>query len=50
MKVAIIKLGALGDMIVASPAIRSIVEAHSEDEITLLTRPQYADLFSACAG
>ena len=50
MKVAIIKLGALGDMIVASPAIRSIIEAHSEGEITLLTRPQYADLFSACAG
>lgn len=42
--VLIIKLGALGDVILATPHIRRIVEAHPETQVTLLTSPGYSCL------
>ena len=48
MKVLVIKLSALGDFILALPAMRRIREAHPEAEITLLTTPPYAALGEAC--
>lgn len=44
-KVLIIKLGALGDVIIATPHIEQIVAAHRDEEITLLTAPAYSGLF-----
>ncbi|NKB36290.1 MAG: glycosyltransferase family 9 protein [Gammaproteobacteria bacterium] len=46
MRVLIIKLGALGDAIVATPAIRAIIEAHPQNNLSLLTSTEYAELFS----
>lgn len=47
-RILIIKLGALGDAILALPAIERIRRAHPEAEITLLTTPPFAPLFEAC--
>ena len=44
--VLVIKLGALGDMILASPHIERIVEAHPDDRVWLLTAPEYLPLFA----
>ena len=48
MKVLVIKLGALGDFVLAGPAMRRIRQAHAGAEITLLTTPLYAPLGEAC--
>ena len=45
-KVLIIKLGALGDVILATPHIERIVQVHSGDELHLLTAPAFAPLFT----
>ena len=45
MKVLIIKQGALGDVIFATPILRQIQEHHSKDELWLLTTPAYESLF-----
>ncbi len=50
MRILIIKLGALGDTIVATPAIKAIIQSHSESRISLLTSTEYAGLFSALDG
>lgn len=50
MKTLIIKLGALGDAIVATPAIRAILETHSQSPVYLLTSTEYAGLFAALDG
>lgn len=42
-----IKLGALGDVILALPHIERILEAHAADRVTLLTAPPYAELVAA---
>ena len=47
-RVLVIKLGALGDFVLAFAAMRRIREAHPEAEITLLTTPPYAALGDAC--
>ena len=43
-RILMIKLGALGDVILAMPHVRRIVEAHPDAQITLLTAPGYADI------
>ena len=47
-RVLIIKLGALGDVVIALPAIERIRRAHPQAEITLLTTAPFATLFEAC--
>jgi len=46
-RVLIVKLGALGDFVLALAAMKRIREAHPEAEITLLTTPPYAALGAA---
>ena len=45
MKSVIIKLGALGDIIMSTPIIKSIQQAHTKDELYLLTSSAFAGLF-----
>ncbi|MGR6034167.1 MAG: glycosyltransferase family 9 protein [Candidatus Nitrosoglobus sp.] len=45
-RVLIIKLGALGDVILAIPHIKQIVQHYSEAEIWLLTAPEFVSLFA----
>lgn len=45
-RILIIKWGALGDVVVSSPHIRTILEAHREAEPALLTAPAFAPLFA----
>jgi ADP-heptose:LPS heptosyltransferase len=45
MKVLIIKTGALGDVIMATPLIAAIQAAHMDAEISLVTSPLFAPLF-----
>ena len=47
-RILVIKLGALGDMVLAFAAMRRIREAHPDAEITLLTTPAYARLGERC--
>lgn len=47
-RVLIIKLGALGDVVIALPAIERIRQAHPEAEITVLTTAPFQALFAAC--
>jgi ADP-heptose:LPS heptosyltransferase len=49
-RILIIKLGALGDMVLATPHIRTVVEAHPEAEVTLLTSPACATLVQGVSG
>ena len=44
-KILIIKLGALGDLILLAPFIRSVQQAHAGTAICLLTTPPFAHLF-----
>lgn len=45
MKVLIIKLGALGDVILATPFIQRIQQQHADAEVYLLTTPAFSGLF-----
>ena len=47
MNVLIIKLGALGDVVMATALIRAIVDHHPHDTVHLLTTPAFAPLFEA---
>lgn len=47
MKVLIIKLGALGDVVMATPLIEAIQIAHPGAQIQLLTTPAFAPIFHA---
>lgn len=49
-KVLIIKLGALGDVIMSTPLIRQIQEHHPNSEVFLLTSPPFADLLQHFQG
>jgi ADP-heptose:LPS heptosyltransferase len=49
-RILIIKLGALGDVVLATPHIRAIVEAYPEAEATLLTSPECAGLVRGLPG
>ena len=46
-RVLVIKLSALGDVVLGFAAMRRIREAHPEAEITALTTPPYAELIAA---
>jgi ADP-heptose:LPS heptosyltransferase len=45
-RVLVIKLGALGDVVLSTALLARILEAHAVDEVTLLTAPVYIDLLS----
>jgi ADP-heptose:LPS heptosyltransferase len=47
-RILVIKLGALGDAVIALPALARIRLAHPEAEITVLTTPPFKALFEAC--
>ena len=47
MNILIIKLGALGDIIISTSIIKKIINHHSKDTIYLLTTPNFKDLFNA---
>lgn len=47
MKILVIKLGALGDFVLAMAAMKKIREAHPDDHITLLTTPPFEPLARA---
>ena len=46
-RILVIKLGALGDVVLAFPAMKRIREAHPEAEITALTTPAFAGMIAA---
>lgn len=50
MKVLIIKLGALGDVIMATALVRQIQSHHNADELWLLTTPGFAPIFADWPG
>jgi len=45
-RILIIKLGALGDVVLCLPQLAHILEAHAAARATLLTAPEYAGLFA----
>ena len=45
MKILIIKLGALGDVIISTSVIEKILNHHKNDDISLLTTPPFENLF-----
>ena len=44
-KILIIKLGALGDVVIATAHIRMLLDYHKQDKVSLITSPSYAGLF-----
>ena len=42
--ILIIKLGALGDVVLSLPQIMKLLEVHADDHVTLLTAPAFAEL------
>jgi ADP-heptose:LPS heptosyltransferase len=50
VKILIIKFGALGDIILATPLLRGILGHHRGDAVTLLTSPAFAPLFQDWPG
>ena len=49
-KILIIKLGALGDLIIATPLIRAIIQNNKNAQIVILTRRTYAAFFDGWDG
>ncbi len=47
-RILIIKLSALGDVVISMAAVKRIRQAHPEAEITVLTTPPYAAIYAAC--
>jgi len=47
MNILIIKLGALGDVVMATPLIDAILKFHPDDDVHLLTSPGFAPIFEA---
>ncbi len=45
MSILIIKMGALGDVIMSTSIIRTIINHHAGERVWLLTSPGYAHLF-----
>lgn len=48
--VLIIKLGALGDVVLATPHIQRLLQAHAADRVTLLTAPDFRELLDGFHG
>ena len=49
-KVLVIKQGALGDIIMITPLLKSIRQQHPDDSLWLLTTPAFSDVFSNWPG
>jgi len=49
-KVLVIKQGALGDIIMTTPLLKSIQLQHRDDELWFLTTPPFADIFNRWPG
>jgi ADP-heptose:LPS heptosyltransferase len=49
-RILIIKLGALGDVVMATPLVEAIMRHHADGAVTLLTTPPYAALFAGWPG
>src|SRR3972149_11371039 len=43
--ILVIKLGALGDVVMATSSIRQIIDHHHGASVHLLTAPQYTEIF-----
>ena len=50
MKILVIKLGALGDVVMATPLIGAIQAAHKDAALWLLTTPAFAPIFESWEG
>lgn len=50
MNVLVIKMGALGDLIMSTPLIRTIIEHHGSDQVWLLTTPGFVRVFEDWPG
>jgi ADP-heptose:LPS heptosyltransferase len=48
--ILIIKLGALGDILIAAPLVRRIVDCHAGESICVLTSDEYRDIFAGWPG
>ena len=48
--ILIIKLGALGDVVLATPLIAQLLDTHATDHVTLLTAPGFRELVSGFRG
>ncbi|MBK68452.1 MAG: glycosyl transferase family 1 [Legionellales bacterium] len=46
MKILIIKLGALGDIIISTSVVNKIIAHHKKDEVYLLTTPSFTNIFN----
>lgn len=46
-RILVIKLGALGDIVMATPLLEAIARHHANDQLELLTTPAFAPLFAA---
>ena len=49
-QILIIKLGALGDVVLATPQVARLLEAHATDRVTLLTAPDFRELLDGFCG
>jgi ADP-heptose:LPS heptosyltransferase len=49
-KILIIKLGALGDVALATPQLARLLDIHTADSVTLLTAPDYRELLGGFHG
>jgi len=49
-QILIIKLGALGDVVLAAPLFARLLDAHASDRVTLLTAPEYRELLGGFHG
>jgi len=45
-KILVLRFSAMGDMVLMVPVIRSLAAAHPDIEITVVTRPKFASLFT----
>lgn len=45
-QILVIKLGALGDVVMATPLLDAILDHHASDQVTLLTSPAFAPIFA----
>ena len=50
LKILVIKLGALGDVLMSTPALSSLCLAHKDEHLVLLTSPAFKELFSSWPG
>ncbi|HYF70836.1 MAG TPA: glycosyltransferase family 9 protein [Ohtaekwangia sp.] len=45
-KILVLRFSAMGDVVLLVPVIRSLVEAHVDIEVTIVTRPKFASFFT----